>query len=199
MTFLVENELDDCSNPQSERDTLDVHCNFCWPGRRNGKLASNVTNTIYIEGERRFLILAEKNADVELHWLGHQSPYHHWTCTVFLLTHETTWLLLPHHSSFDVSPLALLPTCWRSLFIASTPGDYGKGSELPHGRSDGSPLRRRRYPSSCLFFLRPLLLGYSTHMLAELLYCVHARRLWKGEQVASQLLRRSSLRRRRYP
>ena len=60
MTFLVENELDDCSNPQSERDTLDVHCNFCWSGRRNGKLASNVTNTIYIEGERRFLILAEK-------------------------------------------------------------------------------------------------------------------------------------------
>ena len=136
---------------------------------------------------------------MELHWLRHQSSYPHRTFTVFILTHETTWLLLPRHSSFDLSPLALLPTCWRSLFIASTPGDYGKGSELPHGHSDGSPLRRRRYPSSCLFFLRPLLLGYSAYMLAELLYCVHARRLWKGEQVASQLLRRSSLRRRRYP
>ena len=74
---------------------------------------------------------------MELYWLGHQSPYHHWTFTVFLLSHETTWLLLPHHSSFDVSPLALLSTCWRSFFIASTPGDYGKRSELPHGRSDG--------------------------------------------------------------
>jgi len=60
LTFLVENELDDRSNPQSERDTLDDYCNFWWPGRRNGKLASIVTNTIYIEGERRFLILAEK-------------------------------------------------------------------------------------------------------------------------------------------
>jgi len=60
LTFLVENELDDYSNPQSERDTLDVHCNFWWPGRRHGKLASIVTSTIYIVGERRFLILAEK-------------------------------------------------------------------------------------------------------------------------------------------
>ena len=40
--------------------SLDDYCTFWWPGRCNGKLASIVTNTICIEGERRFLILAEK-------------------------------------------------------------------------------------------------------------------------------------------
>ena len=53
--------------------------------------------------------------------------------------------------------------------------------------------------SSSPFFLRRLPIGSSVHMLAELLYCVHARRLRKGERVASRPLRRSPLRRRRYP
>jgi len=151
-----------------------------------------VTNTIYIEGERRFLILAEKTQ--MWNFIGSD------TKAVSSLDFRSLPLdsrddLIASSTPFFLRPLPM----GSSAHMLAEPLYCVHAKRLRKGEQVASrPLRRvsssrRRYPSSCLFFLRPLLLGSSAYMLAELLYCVHARRLRKGEQVASQLIRRSSL------
>ena len=110
---------------------------------------------------------------MELHWLRHHSPCPNWTFTVFLTTNEMTWFLLPDYSSFDLSSWLFCPHAGGAS-IASTPGDYEKGSELPHGRSDGllfAVAGTLNYSFLILIVLKPLWRS-TLPFLYHLLHCL---------------------------